>query len=204
MLLVGFTFGIAYIWVGPYIQLTFTNFYEYIKKDELDIYEKSKYRSLKSGLLVGVLLCAYMTIEANISQRVLTPPIIKKIIEDNDLRLISFDEEKNYYISEEESIAYKIEPNYNNLSDLSKYTVVVKKHPLDSKKGDKVNSTVMYIIVDEDKLLGISCEPNGPDKKIESYLSLIHISEPTRRTPISYAVFCLKKKKKKYMYITNL
>ena len=27
-------------------------------------------------------------------------------------------------------------------------------------------------------------------------LSLIHISEPTRRTPISYAVFCLKKKKK--------
>ena len=29
-------------------------------------------------------------------------------------------------------------------------------------------------------------------------LSLIHISEPTRRTPISYAVFCLKKKKKRY------
>ena len=28
----------------------------------------------------------------------------------------------------------------------------------------------------------------------EHYLSLIHISEPTRRTPISYAVFCLKKK----------
>ena len=27
-----------------------------------------------------------------------------------------------------------------------------------------------------------------------SRLSLIHISEPTRRTPISYAVFCLKKK----------
>src|SRR5680860_1013514 len=32
------------------------------------------------------------------------------------------------------------------------------------------------------------------------YLSLIHISEPTRRTPISYAVFCLKKKKKKMYY----
>src|SRR5665647_3813527 len=29
------------------------------------------------------------------------------------------------------------------------------------------------------------------------YLSLIHISEPTRRTPISYAVFCLKKKNNK-------
>src|SRR5680860_1436098 len=30
------------------------------------------------------------------------------------------------------------------------------------------------------------------------HLSLIHISEPTRRTPISYAVFCLKKKKKNH------
>ena len=39
------------------------------------------------------------------------------------------------------------------------------------------------------KVSGIS------EKKFE--LSLIHISEPTRRTPISYAVFCLKKKKKK-------
>src|SRR5665647_3367309 len=27
-------------------------------------------------------------------------------------------------------------------------------------------------------------------------IALIHISEPTRRTPISYAVFCLKKKYK--------
>src|SRR5665647_3872380 len=32
-------------------------------------------------------------------------------------------------------------------------------------------------------------------QKVLSDLSLIHISEPTRRTPISYAVFCLKKKK---------
>ena len=30
-----------------------------------------------------------------------------------------------------------------------------------------------------------------------SMLSLIHISEPTRQAEISYAVFCLKKKKKK-------
>ena len=28
----------------------------------------------------------------------------------------------------------------------------------------------------------------------EEYLSLIHISEPTRQEAISYAVFCLKKK----------
>src|SRR5665647_3523229 len=30
--------------------------------------------------------------------------------------------------------------------------------------------------------------------RVQMFLSLIHISEPTRRTPISYAVFCLKKK----------
>ena len=35
------------------------------------------------------------------------------------------------------------------------------------------------------------------EKQGVTKLSLIHISEPTRRTPISYAVFCLKKKKKK-------
>ena len=35
------------------------------------------------------------------------------------------------------------------------------------------------------------------EKFIEEYiLSLIHISEPTRQAEISYAVFCLKKKKK--------
>ncbi|MDO7203769.1 hypothetical protein Q5M85_05880 [Paraclostridium bifermentans] len=109
-------------------------------------------------------MCIYDNRSKYISKNTYTT-YYKKIIEDNDLRLISFDEEKNYYISEEESIAYKIEPNYNNLSDLSKYTLSCEKHTLDPKKGDKVNSTVMYIIVDEDKLLGISCEPNGPDKK---------------------------------------
>ena len=31
---------------------------------------------------------------------------------------------------------------------------------------------------------------------VGSKLSLIHISEPTRQAEISYAVFCLKKKKK--------
>src|SRR5664279_3046208 len=34
-----------------------------------------------------------------------------------------------------------------------------------------------------------------PTTEVILHLSLIHISEPTRRTPISYAVFCLKKKK---------
>src|SRR5680860_1559220 len=37
------------------------------------------------------------------------------------------------------------------------------------------------------KLISMEPENRGEDRVI---LSLIHISEPTRRTPISYAVFC--------------
>src|SRR5678809_373661 len=33
---------------------------------------------------------------------------------------------------------------------------------------------------------------NGDDDFADFYLSLIHISEPTRQAEISYAVFCLK------------
>src|SRR5680860_1695691 len=46
---------------------------------------------------------------------------------------------------------------------------------------------------------GNKSHPRGtigpPGERVADALSLIHISEPTRRTPISYAVFCLKKKK---------
>src|SRR5678815_1365549 len=38
-------------------------------------------------------------------------------------------------------------------------------------------------------------EASGYDQESIWYLSLIHISEPTRLLSISYAVFCLKKKK---------
>src|SRR5665647_1201839 len=36
-------------------------------------------------------------------------------------------------------------------------------------------------------------QPRADEDMAVLTLSLIHISEPTRRTPISYAVFCLKK-----------
>ena len=38
-------------------------------------------------------------------------------------------------------------------------------------------------------------EPTEQEVYVQQYLSLIHISEPTRPLYISYAVFCLKKKK---------
>src|SRR5680860_408788 len=42
--------------------------------------------------------------------------------------------------------------------------------------------------------LAARCEWRWRQGPWQQGLSLIHISEPTRRTPISYAVFCLKKK----------
>eukprot|EP00658_Telonema_sp_P-2_P034790 TRINITY_DN25393_c0_g1_i2.p1 TRINITY_DN25393_c0_g1~~TRINITY_DN25393_c0_g1_i2.p1 ORF type:complete len:105 (+),score=35.27 TRINITY_DN25393_c0_g1_i2:135-449(+) len=43
-----------------------------------------------------------------------------------------------------------------------------------------------------------------PDKEYPTWcLSLIHISEPTRLLSISYAVFCLKKKKTKKKKFNN-
>ena len=44
---------------------------------------------------------------------------------------------------------------------------------------------------------GVSLDDEDVDIDDVLDLSLIHISEPTRQAEISYAVFCLKKKKKK-------
>ena len=46
---------------------------------------------------------------------------------------------------------------------------------------------------------GDLCKPvAGLSERTDFFLSLIHISEPTRLGMISYAVFCLKKKQKTY------
>src|SRR5450756_3079017 len=69
-----------------------------------------------------------------------------------------------------------------------------KRIPVDVKKGDKViygkYAGTEYKTADGDELLILRAS------EILA-LSLIHISEPTRLGMISYAVFCLTKKKKK-------
>eukprot|EP00831_Metopus_contortus_P065846 TRINITY_DN58780_c0_g1_i1.p4 TRINITY_DN58780_c0_g1~~TRINITY_DN58780_c0_g1_i1.p4 ORF type:complete len:137 (-),score=49.72 TRINITY_DN58780_c0_g1_i1:71-481(-) len=47
----------------------------------------------------------------------------------------------------------------------------------------------------ESRVEGVVREAKEEEKKNSQKLSLIHISEPTRPLYISYAVFCLKKKK---------
>src|SRR5664279_6241991 len=49
-------------------------------------------------------------------------------------------------------------------------------------------------LLDEPGLVERHARSQLRDALAKRALSLIHISEPTRRTPISYAVFCLKKK----------
>ena len=74
------------------------------------------------------------------------------------------------------------------------------------KKNKKVSKTKSKEIkgqlgkkkaTDREKMIGQSIGYRYDVNLLPDYsLSLIHISEPTRRTPISYAVFCLKKKRK--------
>src|SRR5680860_882570 len=69
-----------------------------------------------------------------------------------------------------------------------------------SRGNNEVDRNVNAPALDLDCLnprAGFFCSARSPGV-VESFahyvcLSLIHISEPTRRTPISYAVFCLKK-----------
>ena len=75
------------------------------------------------------------------------------------------------------------------------------------RHGIRVQNSVFEVLLDPAQLVALKA---GLEKIIcketdsiriyrlgNSYLSLIHISEPTRQAEISYAVFCLKKKKKK-------
>ena len=70
-----------------------------------------------------------------------------------------------------------------------KKAVLVK---LQSKKDEKTGRMMMVPVEGSEWTVEVD---------VVLILSLIHISEPTRRTPISYAVFCLKKKKKIHKYL---
>eukprot|EP00825_Cyclidium_porcatum_P042734 TRINITY_DN5911_c0_g1_i3.p1 TRINITY_DN5911_c0_g1~~TRINITY_DN5911_c0_g1_i3.p1 ORF type:complete len:169 (+),score=41.19 TRINITY_DN5911_c0_g1_i3:76-582(+) len=95
----------------------------------------------------------------------------------------------------------------------------MKAVPLALKKGQKMNVLEFAIQMEQDgekyyreqaelytqNNLNVVCRMLADDEKMHAQLllSLIHISEPTRLGMISYAVFCLKKKKNKQKYIRN-
>eukprot|EP00825_Cyclidium_porcatum_P029662 TRINITY_DN3160_c0_g1_i3.p2 TRINITY_DN3160_c0_g1~~TRINITY_DN3160_c0_g1_i3.p2 ORF type:complete len:117 (-),score=13.12 TRINITY_DN3160_c0_g1_i3:5-355(-) len=67
-------------------------------------------------------------------------------------------------------------------------------------ESDITFDEVLLVSADDSTAIGT---PFVAGKKVEAkvlQLSLIHISEPTRLGMISYAVFCLKKKKKTHIH----
>ena len=61
----------------------------------------------------------------------------------------------------------------------------------EAKEKTSADATMIYV---PPKFAGAAIIEAIEAKMKLIVLSLIHISEPTRRTPISYAVFCLKKR----------
>ena len=81
-------------------------------------------------------------------------------------------------------LAFNLKSHYNHVHDKQK-----------SKTNVQINNKNVKLYRD------ISYGKGIPNSKLDiitpaDMLSLIHISEPTRQAEISYAVFCLKKKKK--------
>src|SRR5678810_48677 len=70
-------------------------------------------------------------------------------------------------------------------------------NPGDSHAEDRFKRITEAYDILSDPLKREFYDVNGfyTDGVLETHLSLIHISEPTRQAEISYAVFCLKKKR---------
>ena len=65
------------------------------------------------------------------------------------------------------------------------------------KRQSKAGAKIVYGPTTAKTGFDMCVAKDGEIFKVGDVLSLIHISEPTRLLSISYAVFCLKKKKKK-------
>ena len=82
----------------------------------------------------------------------------------------------------------QVHPKQTNKISLSQYSIVIVSTCI-TKMEHKNILNIFWPVLKILQFFG-SC-PIGKSGNAPS-LSLIHISEPTRRTPISYAVFCLK------------
>ena len=87
-----------------------------------------------------------------------------------------------------------------NTQQMSQSAIKRRKEELDNRheqlsiQRQQLEEELRNAEDDADRLQDEQVDLESANEQDEE-LSLIHISEPTRRTPISYAVFCLKKKK---------
>eukprot|EP00658_Telonema_sp_P-2_P075355 TRINITY_DN64884_c0_g1_i1.p1 TRINITY_DN64884_c0_g1~~TRINITY_DN64884_c0_g1_i1.p1 ORF type:complete len:101 (+),score=16.35 TRINITY_DN64884_c0_g1_i1:113-415(+) len=88
-----------------------------------------------------------------------------------------------------------IRDRFQTISSRKYITVEVVSVP--STKAGHISRVIRYLAQPtHDVVLLSNSSMNEGWLRRNYYLSLIHISEPTRLLSISYAVFCLKKKKK--------
>eukprot|EP00831_Metopus_contortus_P050376 TRINITY_DN42368_c0_g1_i3.p1 TRINITY_DN42368_c0_g1~~TRINITY_DN42368_c0_g1_i3.p1 ORF type:complete len:215 (+),score=25.81 TRINITY_DN42368_c0_g1_i3:333-977(+) len=101
-----------------------------------------------------------------------------------------------------------------NIMEKMKYTISEVKNAVSNNKHNHITATYYLLIKSQKKgtklhySLNRTLPPEGDQGELHSpsageSLSLIHISEPTRPLYISYAVFCLKKKKKLHNNYTS-
>ena len=97
-------------------------------------------------------------------------------------------------------IGYDEQQMVGGKTRLEMYRDVLKGYnliPYTTEAGEKITiATGHQVYVKADDTSGQQYIVSGVDPIPVEHLSLIHISEPTRLGMISYAVFCLKKKKK--------
>ena len=85
----------------------------------------------------------------------------------------------------------------DQLKELKTFLVkILTNKVLESKlENESIEEIDVYKFNSYTKIQFDESQINKFDSLVDKYLSLIHISEPTRLGMISYAVFCLKKKK---------
>src|SRR5665647_1953284 len=112
------------------------------------------------------------------------------------IKLREFELQKKMLEAEQEMARHERGPEYEKA--LHDYDAIRKRAEEMSKdyQMDIIKDMPMKAFPEDKMFMYAIPQPEDFYFYNDMGLSLIHISEPTRRTPISYAVFCLKKKKK--------
>ena len=106
-----------------------------------------------------------------------------------------------YYLMGEESYYIDLISDYivdNVLTDTEKEFNLTVVYGADVDIATVINAAKRYPMMSERQVVVVKEAQAIRNMEELSYLSRIHISEPTRQAEISYAVFCLKKKKQSY------
>eukprot|EP00826_Nyctotherus_ovalis_P016133 TRINITY_DN14649_c0_g1_i3.p1 TRINITY_DN14649_c0_g1~~TRINITY_DN14649_c0_g1_i3.p1 ORF type:complete len:113 (+),score=22.72 TRINITY_DN14649_c0_g1_i3:153-491(+) len=89
-------------------------------------------------------------------------------------------------------------PLINSMNNSSREKQLeVKELKFEASSNRQIKSNISFTTSKSAATIGLEAKSQDKNSGAIKELSLIHISEPTRPLYISYAVFCLKKKKKK-------